>query len=50
VIDTPANRAAMPDSDRKDWVDPADIARTILFLAGSESSPISGAHIPVDRA
>lgn len=50
VIDTPANRAAMPDSDRKDWVDPADIARTILFLAGNESSPISGGHIPVDRA
>lgn len=50
VIDTPANRAAMPDSDRKDWVAPADIASTILFLAGNESSPISGAHIPVDRA
>lgn len=50
VIDTPANRAAMPDSDRKDWVDPADIARTILFLAGPDSSPISGGHVPVDRA
>jgi NAD(P)-dependent dehydrogenase (short-subunit alcohol dehydrogenase family) len=50
VIDTPANRAAMPDSDRKDWVDPADIARTILFLAGNEGSTISGGHIPVDRA
>lgn len=50
VIDTPANRAAMPDSDRKDWVDPADIARTILFLCGSDSSSISGGHIPVDRA
>ncbi|MCT2588106.1 SDR family NAD(P)-dependent oxidoreductase [Actinophytocola gossypii] len=50
VIDTPANREAMPDSDRRDWVAPADIARTILFLAGTESSTISGAHIPVDRA
>lgn len=50
VIDTPANREAMPDSDRADWVAPADIARTILFLAGEESSTISGARIPVHRA
>ncbi|HWM04211.1 MAG TPA: SDR family NAD(P)-dependent oxidoreductase [Actinophytocola sp.] len=50
VIDTPANRAAMPNSDRKDWVAPENIARTILFLADDEAAPISGAHIPVDRA
>jgi NAD(P)-dependent dehydrogenase (short-subunit alcohol dehydrogenase family) len=50
VIDTPGNRAAMPDSDRRDWVAPADIARTILFLSGEESSTISGAQVPVHRA
>jgi NAD(P)-dependent dehydrogenase (short-subunit alcohol dehydrogenase family) len=50
VIDTPANRESMPGSDRADWVSPADIAKTILFLAGDDSSTISGAHIPVDRA
>jgi NAD(P)-dependent dehydrogenase (short-subunit alcohol dehydrogenase family) len=50
VIDTPGNRAAMPDSDRSDWVAPADIARTIVFLAGEESSAISGAQVPVHRA
>jgi NAD(P)-dependent dehydrogenase (short-subunit alcohol dehydrogenase family) len=50
VIDTPGNRASMPDSDRKDWVAPADIARTILFLSGDESSAISGAQVPVHRA
>jgi NAD(P)-dependent dehydrogenase (short-subunit alcohol dehydrogenase family) len=50
MIDTPTNRASMPDADRKDWVQPEAIARTILFLAGDESSPISGAHIPVHRA
>jgi NAD(P)-dependent dehydrogenase (short-subunit alcohol dehydrogenase family) len=50
VIDTPANRASMPNSDRKDWVAPADIARTILFLCTDESSPISGAQVPVHRA
>lgn len=50
VIDTPANRASMPDSDRADWVAPADIAKTILFLAGDGSSTISGARVPVHRA
>lgn len=50
VIDTPGNRAAMPDSNRKDWVSPADIARTIVFLSSDESSAISGAQVPVHRA
>lgn len=50
VIDTPANRDGMPGANREDWVSPDDIARTILFLAGDESSTISGARIPVDRA
>jgi NAD(P)-dependent dehydrogenase (short-subunit alcohol dehydrogenase family) len=50
VIDTPGNRASMPDSDRKNWVAPADIARTILFLSSDESSSISGAQVPVHRA
>jgi NAD(P)-dependent dehydrogenase (short-subunit alcohol dehydrogenase family) len=50
VIDTPANRASMPGSNREDWVSPENIAKTILFLAGDESSTISGARIPVDRA
>jgi NAD(P)-dependent dehydrogenase (short-subunit alcohol dehydrogenase family) len=50
VIDTPANRASMPDAKRSDWVAPADIAKTILFLAGDEARTISGAHIPVHRA
>ncbi|MBB4907776.1 SDR family NAD(P)-dependent oxidoreductase [Actinophytocola algeriensis] len=49
VIDTPANRESMPGS-RSNWVDPADIAKTILFLSSEESSTISGAHLPVDRA
>ena len=50
VIDTPANRRSMPNADRAGWVAPADIAKTILFLAGDESSPINGARIPVHRA
>ncbi len=50
VIDTPANRRDMPDADRAAWVAPADIATTILFLAGDDSRTVSGATIPVDRA
>ncbi|AEV82164.1 oxidoreductase [Actinoplanes sp. SE50] len=47
VIDTPANRAAMPDADHSRWVDPESIAATILFLASDASAPTSGARIPV---
>jgi len=50
VIDTPANRAAMPNSNRSDWVSPAAIAETILFLCSDESRSISGARIPVYSA
>ena len=49
VIDTPTNREAMPGS-RAGWVDPADIAKTILFLASDASGTVSGARVPVDRA
>jgi len=47
LIDTPANRAAMPDADRSRWVPPAEIARVVRFLLGTESAPISGALLPV---
>jgi NAD(P)-dependent dehydrogenase (short-subunit alcohol dehydrogenase family) len=47
VIDTPANRAAMPDADHRRWVPPEAIARVIAWLASVESWPVSGAAIPV---
>ncbi|WP_189045825.1 SDR family NAD(P)-dependent oxidoreductase [Micromonospora sonchi] len=47
VVDTPANRAAMPDADHSRWVDPAEIAAVIRFLASDESAPTSGAAVPV---
>jgi NAD(P)-dependent dehydrogenase (short-subunit alcohol dehydrogenase family) len=47
VIDTPANRAAMPDADHDAWVSPAAIADVIHFLASDASAPISGAEVPV---
>ncbi len=47
VIDTPANRASMPDADFDRWVRPAEIAAVIAHLLSEDSSPISGATIPV---
>jgi NAD(P)-dependent dehydrogenase (short-subunit alcohol dehydrogenase family) len=47
VIDTPANRASMPNADHDRWVKPAEIAAVIAFLLGEASSPTSGAAIPV---
>jgi NAD(P)-dependent dehydrogenase (short-subunit alcohol dehydrogenase family) len=47
TIDTPANRAAMPESDHGRWVKPEEIARVVLFLAGPDCRIVSGAHIPV---
>jgi NAD(P)-dependent dehydrogenase (short-subunit alcohol dehydrogenase family) len=47
VIDTPANRASMPDADFDTWVRPDEIARVIRFLCSDESSVTSGAHVPV---
>ncbi|HEU4977617.1 MAG TPA: SDR family NAD(P)-dependent oxidoreductase [Solirubrobacteraceae bacterium] len=48
VIDTPANRAAMPDADFATWVQPAEIAEVVRFLCtAEESGPIGGAHVPV---
>jgi NAD(P)-dependent dehydrogenase (short-subunit alcohol dehydrogenase family) len=50
VIDTPSNRAAMPDADTSGWVQPEAVARVIRFLASDDSAPITGAAIPVDHA
>jgi NAD(P)-dependent dehydrogenase (short-subunit alcohol dehydrogenase family) len=47
VIDTPANRASMPDADFDTWVRPDQIARVIRFLCSDDASVTSGAHVPV---
>jgi NAD(P)-dependent dehydrogenase (short-subunit alcohol dehydrogenase family) len=47
VIDTPANRAAMPNADHDKWVKPAEIAGVIAHLLSDDAAPISGAAIPV---
>jgi NAD(P)-dependent dehydrogenase (short-subunit alcohol dehydrogenase family) len=47
IIDTPANRAAMPDADHGSWPKIPDIARAYLFLASPGAHLVSGAAIPV---
>ena len=47
IIDTAANRADMPDADPGKWVQPADLAAVILFLASEEAGAITGALLPV---
>jgi NAD(P)-dependent dehydrogenase (short-subunit alcohol dehydrogenase family) len=47
TIDTPANRAAMPDTPAASMVAAADIAAAIMWLASPANSVASGAVIPV---
>jgi NAD(P)-dependent dehydrogenase (short-subunit alcohol dehydrogenase family) len=47
IIDTPANRAAMPKASFDRWPRPDEIARVIAFLASDDAGLISGASIPV---
>jgi len=47
IIDTAANRAAMPDADFAKWPQPEEIARVVLFLCSDEAKVIHGAAIPV---
>ncbi|MDR2988797.1 MAG: SDR family oxidoreductase [Nocardiopsaceae bacterium] len=47
IIDTPANRAAMPSSNHDAWPKVPDIAGTYVYLAAPGSGLINGAAIPV---
>jgi NAD(P)-dependent dehydrogenase (short-subunit alcohol dehydrogenase family) len=47
VIDTPANRAAMPKADHAAWPKPAELAETIVYLASPQNALTSGALVPV---
>jgi NAD(P)-dependent dehydrogenase (short-subunit alcohol dehydrogenase family) len=47
IIDTPANRSAMPGADHSSWPKIPDIAQAYLFLASPAAHLVSGAAIPV---
>lgn len=47
IIDTPANRAAMPNAKFDTWPTPDELAKTILWLASDDNRLTSGALVPV---
>jgi len=47
TMDTPSNRESMPGADFSKWVQPANVARLILWLAGAAGKDVNGAVIPV---
>ncbi len=47
ILDTPSNRAAMPDADVSRWVAPADAAAVAAFLASPANLATRGAVMPV---
>jgi NAD(P)-dependent dehydrogenase (short-subunit alcohol dehydrogenase family) len=47
IMDTPANRAAMPKADYSLWPKVEEVAATILFLASPENRVTRGAIVPV---
>lgn len=47
TMDTPANRAAMPDADPRKWVSLASAASVIAFLLSEDARDVSGAAIPI---
>ncbi len=47
IIDTPANRAAMPRAHHDRWPKPSELAAVLAFLVSDDAALISGAAIPV---
>jgi NAD(P)-dependent dehydrogenase (short-subunit alcohol dehydrogenase family) len=47
IIDTPANRGAMPGADHSSWPKIPDVARAYLFLASPAAHLVNGAAVPV---
>jgi NAD(P)-dependent dehydrogenase (short-subunit alcohol dehydrogenase family) len=47
IIDTPVNRAALPNADHDSWPKPRDVAVNYIFLASPDAHLVNGAAIPV---
>ena len=47
IIDSPANRADMPNADFSKWVPPADLAEAIVFLASEAANALYGVSLEV---
>jgi NAD(P)-dependent dehydrogenase (short-subunit alcohol dehydrogenase family) len=48
VLDTPANRLAMPDADPADWVSTAVAAQAVAFLLSEGAAALHGQHLTLD--
>jgi NAD(P)-dependent dehydrogenase (short-subunit alcohol dehydrogenase family) len=49
VVDTPANRRAMPDANRSSWLLPEEVAEVILFLVSEGGSIVTGNLIALEK-
>ncbi len=49
IIDTPGNRAAMPDADPSAWLDPRRIAAVVAFLTGESAGIVTGTAVVMTR-
>lgn len=47
ILDTAQNRKDMPEADPSAWVQPADLARVMLFLVSDDARAVTGALLPV---
>lgn len=47
ILDTPANRRAMPDADYARWVAPEALADVLAFLCSEQARAVTGAALPV---
>ncbi|MCL1634725.1 SDR family oxidoreductase [Luteimonas sp. SX5] len=47
TIDTPRNRADMPDADTRGWIPPAELAKVLLYLVSGDAKPVTGANLRV---
>lgn len=47
LIDTPANRASIPDADFEKWVSPEEVADAVLFLLSHRARGVTGALLQV---
>jgi NAD(P)-dependent dehydrogenase (short-subunit alcohol dehydrogenase family) len=47
IIDTPANRASIPNADHERWPKPAELAAAVALLLGDDAALVSGAALPV---
>jgi NAD(P)-dependent dehydrogenase (short-subunit alcohol dehydrogenase family) len=50
VIDTPGNRAAMPDADPSGWVAPQELAKAAVWLCSSGAQAVNGALVRLPGA